>query len=223
MTDYERLFGIGVSMLLVGLFSLVLGLEIRKRKPIMILPKTLRRGVYLALSPMLIVSTFRLVTDSLNSDSVVTSLAVSALVILFLVVFCSLLVSLFTRSIWLLNVTDTILIEAMGEVLEKHGIKHSLDRTQSRIIRFYQLSHIVVVLPELTSSIKATFGFLGRAGIRFRGKRHIHNYDILVSDLRQVLKAKEYEGPTAAFPLFYLAILSPVAIVFWVLLVFLSP
>lgn len=220
MTAYERWVSVGLPMLLLGSFGLALGLNIAKHKPILIAPKSLGRGISLVFLPMLIISAYRLSVDILNAESVMASLAVSLLTLSMLVGFCAVLVFLSTRSIWLFNVTEAILIEALGEVLQKNGIKYSLSTEPSA--KFRGLSRVIVSLSSPESSIEITLMTLGRAWARFRGRRRIPNYDTLISDFRCALRAKEYGGATAAFPFFLAATISVGVAIYGVLLVLLK-
>ncbi len=203
LTIYECLV-FGFIMLPLGLFFLVLGLRIKKRKPVLILPKTLGRGMALVFLPVLAVMAYRLSVESLNSESVMMSLAVSLLGLSILAGIYAVLIFFLTRSIWVFNVTEAILIEGWCEALQKHGIEYSLSQ-RTGLGAFPGLSRVIVSLPGLGSSIKVTLSTFGRAWVSIRGKRHIQNYNTLVSDFRCALAVKDYKGATAAFQFFFAA------------------
>jgi len=219
MITFERLLFGGLSVFFLGLSMLILGFMAMKRRPILISPKTLRRGMFLVFLPTLIAVTFRMVVDSLNSDVAVLALAQSLLAMSILAVICTLLVFLITRDSWLLlNITEAIALEGLDEILQKHGIEHSLSQNTNPIIRLCGLSQVTAILSGFNSSIKVTLASFGRAWMRFKGRRRILNYDTLISDFRQALAEKDYDGNVAAFPLLFAAIVSMGVVVCGVLL-----
>ncbi len=197
MTTYSLIFSC-LTALPLGLFFLILGLHITKRKPILVLPKTLGKGMFLWFLPMLIMMVYGIGVDSLNFESITMSLTVTLRVFSTLIGSYAALMFLSTRVIWMFNVAEVILIEGWCEALQKHGIEYSLNQ-RTGLGAFPGLSRVIVSLPELGGSIKVTFFNFGRAWMSFRGKRRIQNYDTLVSDFRCALAVKEYKGATAAF------------------------
>lgn len=214
MTVYERLLAAGLGVLFLGTFGLILGLKLGKRKPILISPKTIRKGGALVFLPTLIVSTFRLAIGSVTADSILLYLSLSVLVVLISVILYALLILSISWCFWLFNVTETILIEALGEALQEHGIEYSLRQTKSPNITFQGARQVTVDLPGTGSSIKVRMGFLGRAWLWFVGRRHIRNCDKLISDFECALKKREYNDITAAFPLILVGIVSISAVIY---------
>jgi len=225
MTDYERLFSGGLSLLFAGSLALALGLAIMKRRPMLISPKNLWRGIAFLAFPMLVVFAIGIVVDSLNSDSVVQSLALSLLMMLFPAAIYTLLAFLITRNFWLFNVTEATVIAALDEALQKQGIEYSIHRSTNPNGEPLKPSRITVALPELESSIKVvmpTFG--GGTRMRFRGKQHIEDYSRLVSDFKQALVTKKYDGSidAVAFALVIGAVATIGSVVRWAYHVFLQ-
>lgn len=203
-------------MLPLGLSFLVLGLRVTKRKPILILPKILGRGVSILLLPMLTIMAYSLGVESLNSESVMMSLAGWLSGMSMPIGLYAVSVFLSTRSIWVLNVTEAMLIEGWCEALQKHGIEYSLNQ-RTGLGAFPGISQVIVSLPELESSIKVTLSTFGRAWMSFRGKRRIQNYDTLVSDFRCALAEKEYKGVTAAASSFLLPAVVAIGLTIYVI------
>jgi hypothetical protein len=217
MAGFER-FSIDLAAILFALLNLALGLWIRKRKPVLIFPKNVWGGMSLMFLPYLIYMTLRLIVESLNSDYVMLSLAISLLGMLMTVVPFLLLVFAIAHIWWLFNITETMLVEGLSEALEKHGIEYSLHRSTSPISRFSGLSRIKVDFPRSRSSITITLASLGRAWMHVKGKRRIQNCEMLVSDFRQALTAMQYDGHTAVVPFFSIAAVSIAAVVLWAIL-----
>jgi hypothetical protein len=223
MTDYERLFSGGLSLLLAGSLALALGLAVMKRRPILISPKNLWGGIALFIFPMLVVFTIGIVADSLNSDSVSRSLALSLLMMSFPAAIYTLLAFLITRNFWLFNVTEAMVVDALSEALHKQGIVYSIGQSTNPASQSSKPSRITVALPELGSSIKVVTQAFGGGTMRFSGKQHIEDYSGLVSDFKQALIMQKYDGPyfLVAFSLVLGAIATIGSVVHWAYRVFL--
>jgi hypothetical protein len=112
-----------------------------------------------------------------------------------LVALCALLIAPFTRGIWLVNVTEQMVVLALEEALSRDGIACSSTRRNGCLTGLTRQARVRVMLPELGSSVSAMAEPLGRGSIRFRRKRRLPDYGALISDFRRALAAKHYEGP----------------------------
>lgn len=222
MIAYERLVFAGPSILILGAFSLILGLNVAKRKPVLIWPKSQRWSIFLMFLPMLTMVVYRLGTDSLNPEFQMMSLIASLLTLSVLVSLCAVLMFLSTRSIWVFNVTETMLLEALSEALQRHRIKYSLNQRRHPAGKINRPSWTIMSLTEQRGLIKITSSTLGRAWIRFSGKKHIQNYDALMSDFWCILKAKDYDGATTALPFFLASTISISIVIYGALVILLK-
>ncbi len=205
VADDSLLISAGCSMLLLSAFSLALGLDIAKRKPVLISPRSLRKKSVIVLLPMFIGIAYRLIADSLNSEDQAASMALSLSVLLIFAGSSAIFILLSTRNIWLFNVTQPMLIEALDEVLQDKGIEYSLKQGARPGNSFKVPSRIVVDLPTYRTSIRITLSTLGRAWGRLGNRR---SQAALLPDFRRALETKNYHSDTAAFPFFLAAMMS---------------
>lgn len=210
-----RVFSVGSVAIMLGISMLVLGLEILKRKPVLLSPALFRGWlIFLFLLPF-IVFAFQPLAERADFDASLAFWRQSLLAVLLLAIFYIPLIFFVGRSFWVLNATQTMLTDALSEVLQKHGIAHSVAPSTSLIASRYGQSQITVDLLELRSSITITSAPMGRAWVRFKHKRHISNYEELVSDFKDILMAKKFEDNMMAYVIFLLAALLIGMTIYW--------
>jgi hypothetical protein len=183
---------LAVIMILVSLGMLAQGLRISTGKPFL-----LHTWVYLAVIVLMfvlpMVASFTSVWP-LDWQSVLITLLIYAILIPVLV--------LGTRrsmgDIVVYNATETMIREALEEVLDEYNLAYSEGPPPGLLSRIYAglygQTKFSLVLKGLNSTIHMTSNPLGNVTLRFTKKRAIPNYKGLIVSLDNKLQIREFDG-----------------------------
>lgn len=201
MSAFNRYFILVSALSLVGLASLILGFIINKRRPVLISPEVIWGALSFMLLPALGLAVFKLISNGLERDSTLLVLLIwSAVMPIAMIGYVPLMV--LTWYYLLFNVTETMIVEGLNAALQMRKVDYVWKREGGFLTKLLGLSERTVSLAGAKHPIKVILISRGRAWVRFRGIRRLHDYKTLIFDFRRALSEKVYDGPTGAVSFF---------------------
>jgi len=96
------------------------------------------------------------------------------------------------------NVSETMIRQALEEVLDEENLAHSEGGPPGLLARIYDGMYgqrqFSFLLDDLRSSVHVSLTPLGAATLRFKRKQALPNYDRLVASLNNKLQARQFDG-----------------------------
>ena len=189
------MLGTDLFILVLVIEMLALAIAILRRKPVVIVPRIIAGAVILPFLPVLAVVIGSLVANNLTSDFVF-SLVLLILILLFCVIIIGASAVLAAQYIWLFNVTETMLMDALSSILQKQGLKCSQSQSSGLFARLSRMPQITVTVAE-QDSLRVTVAPFGRAWVRFVGKQRDMGNKVMVDDLKRILSTNKCGKSTA--------------------------